>query len=66
VKVYNKEVSKCEVILSSILEEDVPEKYFLSDKVTQRLLSYKDTNLEPLQGGQPDEGILRVNGFQKQ
>lgn len=66
VKVYNKEVSKCEVILSSILEEDVPEKYFLSDKVTQRLLSYKDTNLEPLQGGQPDEGILRVNGFHKQ
>ena len=66
VKIYNKEVSKCEVILSSILEEDVPEKYFLSDKVTQRLLSYKDTNLEPLQGGQPDEGILRVNGFHKQ
>ena len=66
VKLYNKEVSKCEVILSSILEEDVPEKYFLSDKVTQRLLSYKDTNLEPLQGGQQDEGILRVNGFHKQ
>lgn len=66
VKIYNKEVSKCEVILSSILEEDVPEKYFLSDKVTQRLLSYKDTNLEPLQGGQSDEGILRVNGFHKQ
>lgn len=66
VKIYNKEVSKCEVILSSILEEDVPEKYFLSDKITQRLLSYKDTNLEPLQGGQPDEGILRVNGFHKQ
>lgn len=66
VKIYNKEVSKCEVILSSFLEEDVPEKYFLSDKVTQRLLSYKDTNLEPLQGGQPDEGILRVNGFHKQ
>ena len=66
VKIYNKEVSKCEVILSSILEEDVPEKYFLSDKVTQRLLSYKDTNLEPLQGGPPDEGILRVNGFHKQ
>lgn len=56
IKIYNKEVSKCEVILSSILEEDVPEKYFLSDKVTQRLLSYKDTNLEPLQGGQPNEG----------
>lgn len=65
VKIYNKEVSKCEVILSSILEEDVPEKYFLSDKITQRLLSYKDTNIEPLQGGQPNEGVLRVNGFHK-
>ena len=31
--------------LSDILEEEVPEKYFLSDKTIQRLLAYKDSKI---------------------
>ena len=33
------------VSLSSVLEENVPQKYFLSDKSVKRLLSYKDSSL---------------------
>src|SRR5690606_18916501 len=38
--------------LSDILEENVPEKYFLSEQMTKRLMGYKDNKLQPIHSQQ--------------
>lgn len=56
--------------LSDILEEQVPEKYFLSETAAKRLMTYKDRKLEPLQQGQGKQAqseriLLKVNSMHK-
>ena len=40
-KVYSKEVGTCRTTLNSILEDEVDEKYFLSEKMTKKLMMNK-------------------------
>ena len=57
--------------LSDILEDDVPEKYFLSEKMVKRLISYKGNGLMRLQHvqgkmSQSDVNhLLKVNSMKK-
>lgn len=61
-----------EYSLSDILEENVPEKYFLSQEMTNRLLSYKDNKVQSIQSRQDmethqesDRTLLKVNSRNK-
>ena len=61
-----------EFSLSDILEENVPEKYFLSQEMTDRLLSYKDNKVQSIQSQQDMEKqqesgrtLLKVNSRNK-
>lgn len=57
--------------LSDILEDEVPEKYFLSEQTVKRLIIYKDNALMQLQSEQgktPQSGathLLKVNSMKK-
>ena len=68
VKIYSKEVGKWNKRLNCISEEQVEDKYFLSDTASQRLLSYKDNQQIPLQREvekqkAPDRMLLKVNSM---
>ena len=57
-------------ILWDILEEQVDEKYFLSEAATKRLMNYRDKQQIPLQQGQgkqtqPEHMLLEVNSMHK-
>lgn len=60
-----------EFSLLDILEDEVPEKYFLSEQTVKRLISYKDNalmQLQPEQGKTPQSGaihLLKVNSMKK-
>ena len=60
-----------ESLLSDILEDEVPEKYFLSEQTVKRLISYKDNalmRLQPEQGKTPQSDVihlLKVNSMKK-
>src|SRR5659263_231702 len=56
--------------LLDILEAEVDEKYYLSDKMVKRLMEYKDNTLIPLhqdtkEDKQQDRTLLRVNSMHK-
>lgn len=58
------------VFISGILEAEVDQKYFLSDKAMSRILSYKDVKQEQLQRGQEQQTqsermLLKVNSMHK-
>jgi len=72
VNVYQTKVEKIckENSLSSILEEQVDPKYFLSEKIATRLLSYRDNVQTPLppvttEGKQTERMLLKVNSMHK-
>ena len=59
-----------ECLLSDILEDEVSEKYFLSETAIKRLITYKDKKLEPLQQGrakgqQSEHMLLKINSMRK-
>jgi uncharacterized protein (DUF2236 family) len=56
--------------LSDILEEHPDQKYFLSEHMVKRLMSYRDTSVTPLQGGtrvhrQSERTLVKVNSMHK-
>ena len=59
-----------ECLLSDILEDEVNEKYFLSETAQKRLMSYRDSTLEQLQQEQgnrkgSERMLLKVNSLHK-
>lgn len=59
-----------ECSLLDILEEQVDEKYCLSEDATRRLLSYQDKQVTPLQQGQEQQTqsermLLKINSMHK-
>src|SRR5699024_2032730 len=60
-----------ECSLSDILEEQVDERYFLSEKSMERLMSYKDNQFQPIPSRQGmkesemDRTLLKVNSMKK-
>src|SRR5699024_1584886 len=66
---YHKTENGCS--LSDILEDQVDEQYFLSEKSMERLMSYKDNQFQPipLQQGMKDSEtgltLLKVNSMHK-
>ena len=59
-----------ECILSGILEDQVDEKYFLSKKMTRRLMSYKNKQQIALprdtsEGDPRDRTLLKINSMHK-
>ena len=60
-----------ESTLSDVLEKEVDNKYFLSQKITKRLMSYKDNKQIPVpsQQGMKQQGmevtLLNVNSMHK-
>ena len=64
---YPKTVS--EFTLSDILETDVDDRYFLSEKTTQRLMSYKNKQQTPLPQDteltESDRTLLKINSRHK-
>ena len=63
--------TESEYSLSDILEENVPEKFFLSKKTTERLLNYKDNKFTPIHSQQEsklkeqERMLLNVNNMKK-
>ena len=59
------------VTLSDILEENPPEKYFLSEKMVERLMTYKDNHTQILSQRDtkgrklPARTLLKVNSMHK-
>ena len=56
--------------LSDILEREVDEKYFLSDKATERLMNYRDQSQTPLRPGpgeteRLERTLLKINSRHK-
>ena len=70
ISVSHKTENECS--LSDILEDEVDEKYFLSDEATKRLLSYKDNKQSQIQSRQErnsqmevERTLLNVNSMHK-
>jgi len=69
-KIYIKEVEQCNPTLSSILEENPDQKYYLSEQVVKRLMNYKDRKQVQLQQGEEQRSqtetiLLKVTGRHK-
>jgi DNA (cytosine-5)-methyltransferase 1 len=69
-KLYIKTLDKWNTTLSSILEEQVDPKYFLSQQMVERLMSYRDTSVTPLQDDtkehkRSERTLVRVNSMHK-
>ena len=62
---YHNTANECS--LSDILEEQVGEKYFLSETVTKKLISYQAKEIQPIHSSQgtplvnPDRLLLKIN-----
>ena len=58
-----------EFTLSDILEDEVDDRYFLSEKTTQRLMSYKNKQQTPLQQDTEQTGsertLVKINSIHK-